>query len=109
VATQLGVIDVVSIAELVNLATGEGLAQYRYTSANGDAIEVEIQFNLAPTPTGFTSSGTWHVTRGTGRFQRATGTGTIVGQIDFMGVDVGVAHLELDGVISAPGHNANGS
>jgi hypothetical protein len=105
-ATQLGVIEVASIEEMVNLATGEGLAQYRYTAANGDAIEVEIQFNVVPTATGFTSSGTWHVINGTGRFLGATGTGRIVGQIEFAGVGVGVAHLELNGTMTTPRQTA---
>ena len=102
-ATHLGRMDVESISEIVNLATGEGLASYRYTSANGDAIEVEIDFNVAPTPTGFTSSGTWRVTSGTGRFAGASGSGSITGLIEFTGADVGVADLTLDGVISSPG------
>jgi hypothetical protein len=102
-ATHLGRMGVESISEIVNLATGEGLASYRYTAANGDAIEVEINFNVAPTPTGFTSSGSWRVTSGTGRFADAAGSGSITGLIEFTGADVGVANLTLDGVISSPG------
>jgi len=101
-ATHLGRMDVESISEIVNLATGEGIATYRYTAANGDAIEVEIDFNVTPTPTGFVSSGTWQVTNGTGRFHGASGSGLIAGRIEFTGADVGVARLVLDGVISSP-------
>src|SRR4030095_8239235 len=52
-ATHLGRMDVQSIEETVNLVTGEGLARYRYIAANGDAIEVEIDFSVTPTPAGF--------------------------------------------------------
>lgn len=91
------------VSEIVNLATGEGLACYHYTAANGDVIEVEIDFNVAPTPTGFVSSGTWQITNGIGRFNGASGSGLIDGRIEFPGADVGVAHLLRDGVISSPG------
>src|SRR5262245_23004888 len=55
-ATQLGAMKVESIREVVNLATGEGLAQYRYTAANGNVLELELDFMVVPTATGFTSS-----------------------------------------------------
>ena len=102
-ATQLGRMTATSISEVVDLSTGEGLARYRYTGANGDAFEVEIDFTLTPTPTGFTSSGTWHVTSGTGRFAGASGGGALAGRIDFTGATVGVARITLDGVLTPPG------
>jgi len=102
-ATHLGRMDVQSIEETVNLATGEGFARYRYIASNGDAIEVEIDFNVAPTPAGFASSGTWQITGGTGRFDGASGSGVLTGQIEFTGPNSGKAHIEMDGTISSPG------
>ena len=103
-ATHLGAITAQSIAEVVNLATGEGAASYRFTAANGDDVFLNFVFLAIPTsPTTFAVHGTWKVVGGTGRLDGASGSGTYEGQVEFTGPASAVGHFNLNGKISSPG------
>jgi hypothetical protein len=103
-ATHLGAMTAQSIAEVVNLATGEGAASYRFTAANGDDVFLNFLFLAIPTgPTTFAVQGAWQVAGGTGRLDGASGSGTYEGQVDFTGPASAVGHFELRGTISSPG------
>ena len=102
-ALHLGAMTAQSITEVVNLATGEGAANYRFTAANGDEVLITFVFLAIPTsPTAFSIEGVWQVTGGTGRFEGASGSGTYVGQAEFVGPADAVGTFALDGTISAP-------
>ena len=102
-ALHLGDMTAQSITEVVNLATGEGAASYRFTAANGDDVLITFAFLAIPTsPTAFSIEGVWQVTGGTGRFEGASGSGTYVGQAEFVGPADAVGTFALDGTISSP-------
>ena len=89
--------------EVVNLATGEGTASYRFTAANGDDVLLTFVLLAIPTsPTAFSIEGVWQVTGGTGRFEGASGSGTYVGQAEFVGPADAVGTFALEGTISSP-------
>jgi len=103
-ATHLGRMTAQSIAEVVNLATGEGAASYRFTAANGDEVLVNFVFTAIPiSATAFSIQGVWQVTGGTGRFDGASGSGTYEGQVEFTGPASALGQFELEGTISSPG------
>jgi hypothetical protein len=103
-ATHLGAVEAQSIAEVVDLATGEGIASYRFTAANGDEVLVDFAFTALPTSPGvYSIQGVWQVVGGTGRFDGASGSGTYVGQVVFSGPLNALGQFELTGTISAPG------
>lgn len=102
-ALHLGDMTAQSITEVVNLATGEGAASYRFTAANGDDVLITFAFLAIPTsPTAFSIEGVWQVTGGTGRFEGASGSGTYVGQAEFVGQADAVGTFALEGTISWP-------
>lgn len=103
-ATHLGAMAAQSIAEVVNLATGEGAASYRFIAANGDEVFVEFAFLAIPTsPTGFFVQGVWEITGGTGRYEGATGSGTYEGDVAFTGPANASGSFMLVGTISSVG------
>lgn len=102
-ALHLGNMTAQSITEVVNLATGEGAASYRFTAANGDDVLITFVFLAIPTsPTAFSIEGVWQVTGGTGRFEGASGSGTYVGQAEFVGPADAIGNFTLEGTISSP-------
>lgn len=102
-ALHLGTMTAQSIVEVVNLATGEGAASYRFTAANGDNVFLTFVFLGIPTsPTAFSIEGVWQVTGGTGRFEGASGLGTYTGQVEFVGEADAVGTFALEGTISSP-------
>ena len=102
-ALHLGDMTAQSITEVVNLATGEGAASYRFTAANGDDVFITFVFLGIPTsPTAFSIAGVWQVTGGTGRFEGASGSGTYTGQVEFVGPADAVGTFALEGTISSP-------
>lgn len=102
-ALHLGAMTAHSITEVVNLATGEGAASYRFTAANGDEVLLNFVFLAIPTsPTTFSIEGVWQVTGGTGRFEGISGSGTYVGQAEFVGPADAVGTFALEGMISSP-------
>ena len=103
-ATHLGRMTAQSIAEVVNLATGEGAASYRFTAANGDEVHVNFVFTAIPiSATTFAIQGVWQETGGTGRFDGASGSGSYEGKVEFTGPVNAVGHFEMQGTISSPG------
>jgi hypothetical protein len=102
-ATHLGRMVTQSIEETVNLATGEGVASYIFSTANGDEIVIEFAFSAIPSGASFAVSGTWEITGGTGRFDGASGSGTYKGRVEFTGLSSAVGHFKLEGTISSPG------
>lgn len=93
-----------SLGEIVNLETGDGLASYRFISASGHAVHVAFIFLALPlSPTQFAVQGEWQITGGTGRFEGATGFGTYLGQVEFVGPASALGHFAMAGVISSPG------
>jgi hypothetical protein len=103
-ALHLGAMAAQSISETVNLATGEGMAAYRFTAANGDDVLVTFVFVAIPSgPATYDIQGVWQVTGGTGRFDGATGGGTYTGLVEFSGPVNAVGHFEAEGTISSPG------
>ena len=102
-ALHLGDMTAQSITEVVNLATGEGAASYRFTAANGNDVFITFVFLGIPTsPTAFSIAGVWQVTGGTGRFEGASGSGTYTGQVEFVGEADAVGTFVLAGTISSP-------
>lgn len=102
--THLGAVAAQSISETVNLDTGEGIAAYRFTAANGDDVLVTFMFVAIPSgPTTYDIQGVWQVTGGTGRFEGATGSGAYTGLVEFSGPVNAVGHFEAEGTISSPG------
>jgi hypothetical protein len=102
-ATHLGVFSARSIEEVVNLATGVGDAVHEFTAANGDKLVMDFHLQATPSPTGFTITGVWEITGGTGRFEGASGEGTYAGAADFTSPITAVATFEMVGTISSPG------
>jgi len=103
-AQHLGRFTAASVAETVNLDTGEGDAAYRFTAANGDEVRVHFAFTALPASPGvYAIQGVWQVVGGTGRFDGASGSGTYVGQVVFSGPLNALGQFELTGTISAPG------
>ena len=102
-ALHLGAMTAQSITEVVNLATGEGAASYRFTAANGDDVFLTFVFLAIPTsPTAFAIEGVWQVTGGTGRFEGASGSGTYLGQAEFVGPVDAIGTFILEGTVSSP-------
>ena len=103
-ALHLGAMTAQSIAEIVNLDTGAGVAAYRFIAANGDEVFVDFAFTAIPTsPIVFSIQGVWQVVGGTGRFDGATGSGSYVGEVAFSGPGDAVGRFELQGTTSPPG------
>jgi hypothetical protein len=103
-ATQLGNIAAQSVSETVNLATGEGIAVYQFTAANGDTILISIHFLALPTSqTSFSVDGVWQIAGGTGRFAGASGGGAYHGAVQFISATGANGDFQLDGAISTVG------
>jgi hypothetical protein len=102
-ATHLGAFTAHSVEEVVNLATGEGVAVHEFTAANGDKIVMSFHLLALPTATGFAVTGVWEITGGTGRFAGASGAGTYAGAADFTSAITAVASFNMVGKISSPG------
>jgi hypothetical protein len=102
-ATHLGRTAIETTDQMGNVITGATTAIYHFTAANGDEVVAEFDFVALPTPTGFTFTGTWEITGGTGRFTNASGSGTLEGQADFTGPTGGVGQFTMFGTISSPG------
>jgi hypothetical protein len=101
--THLGQTAIETTDQVVNLLTGAATATYHLTAANGDEVVAELDFVAVPTQTGFTFTGTWEITGGTGRFTNASGSGTIEGRAEFTGPTNGVGSFTMIGTISSPG------
>ena len=102
-ATHLGRTAIETTNQVGNLLTGATTATYHFTAANGDEIVAEFDFVALPTPTGFTFTGNWEITGGTGRFTNASGSGTLEGRADFTSPTGGVGQFSMIGTISSPG------
>jgi hypothetical protein len=102
-ATHLGRTATETTNQMGNILTGATTATYHFTAANGDEVVAEFDFVALPTPTGFTFTGTWEITGGTGRFTNASGSGTLEGRADFTGPTNGVGSFTMIGTISSPG------
>ena len=102
-ATHLGKATAVTTDQAVNLITGQTSATYTFTSANGDTVVLEMEFQTTFLPSGVTFEGTYSVTEGTGRFAGATGSGTLIGSAAFTGPSNGVGSFTVAGTISSPG------
>jgi len=102
-ATHLGRTATETTNQMGNVLTGATTATYHFTAANGDEVVAEFDFVALPTPTGFTFTGTWEITGGTGRFTNASGSGTLEGRADFTGPTNGVGSFTMIGTISSPG------
>lgn len=99
-ALHMGRTSTVSTDETVDLITGDGTATYTLTAANGDTVVMSLEFTTMFLPTGVTFEGTYTVTGGTGRFARATGSGSASGSAMFTGPSGGVGSFAIDGTIS---------
>jgi hypothetical protein len=103
-ATHLGLMTPQSIEEVVNLETGEGVASYKFISANGDELHLEFVFLALPaSPTLFAIQGTWQIMGGTGRFTDATGAGGYTGTVDFSDPNTAIGSFVALGSVSSPG------
>ncbi len=103
--THLGLTQIETTDQVVNLVTGSATATYHFVAANGDDITVLFTevFLPATIPPNLTFLGSWTITGGTGRFAGASGSGTTEGTVIFTGPDVGVGHFTMTGTISSPG------
>ncbi len=101
-ATHLGLTIFETTDQALNILNNQGTATYYFTGANGDQIVVFFDFTALPVPTGFTLSGTWKITGGTGRFAGASGSGTMDGWA-FITATAEGGHFTMTGTISSPG------
>jgi hypothetical protein len=102
-ATLLGAMTTEAIEETVNLVTGEGVAQQRFTAANGDEIILDFHFWAIPDGPAFDVAGSWTISGGTGRFTGATGAGIYVGRVEFFGPTSATGQFRIEGTITSPG------
>jgi hypothetical protein len=102
-ASHLGRTAIETTDQMGNVITGATTATYHFTAANGEEVVAEFDFVALPTPTGFTFTGTWEITGGTGRFTNASGSGTLEGRADFTSPTGGVGQFTMIGTISSPG------
>ncbi len=77
-------------------------SHFALTAANGDQVNVTLIDDDCPTDTPgvFTTTGTYTVTGGTGRFDGASGTGDVIGTVDLNEL---AFQLDLSGTISSRG------
>jgi hypothetical protein len=93
-----------AISELVNLATGEGVAVHELTAANGDTVRLSFHFLAIPTSaTTFSVVGGWEIVGGTGRYDGASGEGLYSGVVTFNSPTTGTGDFKLSGTISSVG------
>ncbi len=88
---------------ITNLITGDGTATYTLIAANGDALELALDFVTTFDAGGVTFEGTNVVTGGTGRFATATGSGSASGSATFTSPDSGVGSFSITGTLSRHG------
>ncbi len=102
IASHMGWTSMVTTNQLLNLITLHATATYTLTAANGDTVvlAVEVDYVILPAAEGVTFSGDYVVVGGTGRFESATGGGTITAQATFTGPDTSIALISLEGTIS---------
>jgi len=103
-ASHMGRTSAVTTDQLINLDDGSGTATYTLTAANKDTVVVAISAQNTNIPGGVMFAGDYIVTGGTGRFEGATGSGSIAGSALFTGPTNGVGSFSLAGTISSPGH-----
>ena len=102
--THLGLTQIETTDQEVNLVTGSATATYQLVAANGDEIMLFTEVFLPATiPPNLTFLGAWTISGGTGQFAGASGSGTTEGSVTFTGPDVGVGHFTMTGTISSPG------
>jgi|SoiMethySBSTD1v2_1073268.scaffolds.fasta_scaffold156962_2 hypothetical protein len=102
-ALHMGATTAVTDDQTLNLLTGLATATYTLTAANGDTLVLHVDIHEAVSATGATISGNYTATGGTGRFDGATGSGTMTGFATFTGATTSVGWLALEGTISSPG------
>jgi hypothetical protein len=103
-AQHMGATTAVTTNQTLNFLTGQGLATYELTAANGDTVVVDLDAATVILPNGVTFAGSYVVTGGTGRFDGAGGTGAILGSATFTGPNNGIGTFALDGTLTLPGH-----
>jgi hypothetical protein len=102
-ASHMGRTSAVTTDQLINLQDGTGTATYTLTAANGDTLVVAISALTTNIPGGVMFEGDYTVTGGTGRFEGATGSGSLAGSALFTGPNTGVGSFTLVGTISSRG------
>jgi hypothetical protein len=103
-ASHLGATSAVTDNQVVNLDDGSATATYTFTAANGDTVVLEMVFQTTDIPGGVSFAGDYTVAGGTGRFDGATGSGTLEGSAIFTGPNNGVGSASVTGTISSPGN-----
>lgn len=99
-ALHMGATTAVTTNQTVNFITGQGLATYTLTAANGDTIVLDLDAATTFLPTGVAYAGTYVITGGTGRFDGAGGTGSIFGTATFTGPTNGIGTFAVDGTLT---------
>ena len=102
-ASHMGRISAVTTDQLINLQDGTGTATYTLTAANNDTLVVALSVLQSNIPGGVSFEGDYNVTGSTGRFDGATGSGSLAGSALFTGPNTGVGSFTLVGTISSPG------
>lgn len=98
----MGGTNAVTTDQLINLQDGSGTATYTLTGANGDTVVVAITAQDTDV-LGGVMAGDYTVTGRTGRFDGATGSGSIAGSAFFTGPNTALGSFTLAGRISSPG------
>ncbi len=100
-ATHLGRFagETFSCVDLGNLRLTDG--RFTFTAADGSQVHGTYEADLVPlSPTLIAIAGTFTITGGTGRFQGATGGGSLTGHVNLA---TGASMLDFDGEISSTG------
>jgi len=103
-ASHMGRSSAITTDQRINLEDGTGTATYILMGVNGDTVVVAITAQDTNIPGGVAFVGDYTVIGGTGRFDEATGSGSMEGSALFSGPTSGVGSFTLAGTISSPGN-----
>ena len=101
-ATYMGTTTAFTDDQLVSLIDGSATATYTLTGANGDTLILAMTFQATNVEGGVTFAGSYTVAGGSGRFEGATGSGTLSGGALFLDESNGIGAFAVVGTISSP-------
>jgi hypothetical protein len=102
-ATYMGRTTAFTDDQLVSLIDGSATATYTLTGVNGDTLILAMTFQSTEVTGGVTFAGSYTVAGGTGRFERATGSGLLAGGALFLDETNGIGAFSVVGTISVGG------
>jgi hypothetical protein len=102
-ATAMGKTTAFTDNQYINLVDGSGTATYTLTGANGNSVTLDMILQSINVDGGVTFAGSYTVVGGTGLFERATGSGVLVGGALFTSASEGIGAFALLGTITTIG------